>query len=404
MGTWGPVMSPLCDAFFTPLEAMAKSSHRNCPALSDEHWLRLGVCRVLSDARSGRGFLQQFCTWLASVPSLSLFFESLKSPRRLQHLEELTKALARTLPEHSPALPELEAYELFAGDGHWHAAATHDTPIDERRWAVGHLYALNLRTRALQHLCLCEGKKEHDLGAIKRLGAEHLRLAVPKGRKVLWVWDKAGIDFRLWHDWKMQHGIYFISRAKENMNGEVLGQNPVKPIAQNHGVIADQYVATSQHVMVRRVSYQPPEGEKLEFITSNHELEPGVIAWLYLRRWELEKVYDELKNKLQESKAWASSPVAKQIQAQFICLSHNLLELWQNKLKQEGIVNEAAEKVARQRQEKLRAKGKVSSLLTEVKRPLQTSVKLRRWLRCHWLSPRPLNETLEHLKRLYATP
>ncbi|MHB1310037.1 MAG: transposase [Limisphaerales bacterium] len=37
------------------------------------------------------------------------------------------------------------------------------------------------------------------------------------------------------------------------------------------------------------------------------EVPPGVLAELYRRRWELEKVFDEVKNKLREQKAWASS-------------------------------------------------------------------------------------------------
>jgi hypothetical protein len=68
--------------------------------------------------------------------------------------------------------PILAKFELYAVDGHWHGAAVHDEKIDERRWTVGHLYAQNLRTQALHHLALCEGKIENDIHAIKRLDAE----------------------------------------------------------------------------------------------------------------------------------------------------------------------------------------------------------------------------------------
>ncbi len=33
------------------------------------------------------------------------------------------------------------------------------------------------------------------------------------------VWDPAGIDFGLWRELKQGHGIYFISRTKENPSG-----------------------------------------------------------------------------------------------------------------------------------------------------------------------------------------
>jgi hypothetical protein len=34
--------------------------------------------------------------------------------------------------------------------------------------------------------------------------------------KVLYIWNRAGIDFRQWFKWK-ENGIYFLSREKENM-------------------------------------------------------------------------------------------------------------------------------------------------------------------------------------------
>jgi len=44
---------------------------------------------------------------------------------------------------------------------------------------------------------------------------------------------------------------------------------------------------------------------------------PGLIARIYKMRWDIEKVYDEMKNKLDEQKAWASTPTAKTMQAHF---------------------------------------------------------------------------------------
>ncbi len=53
-------------------------------------------------------------------------------------------------------------------------------------------------------------------------------------------------------------------------------------------------------------------------------LPAGVVAELYRRRWEAEKVFDEIKNRLAEKKAWASSLTGKEAQAQLIVLTHNL--------------------------------------------------------------------------------
>jgi hypothetical protein len=56
---------------------------------------------------------------------------------------------------------------------------------------------------------------------------------------VLYVWDRAGIDFSQWQRWKKASGLYFLSRQKENMRLEVIGQNPwERTDPRNQGVLA----------------------------------------------------------------------------------------------------------------------------------------------------------------------
>jgi len=222
-----------------------------------------------------------------------------------------------------------------------------------------------LRTQALSHLTVAdqaERKQEHDLRALKRLDIELLRQGAPKGRRVLDVWDRAGIDFSQWQRWKKASGLYFLSREKENMRLEVIGQNPwERTDPRNQGVLADELVATSQGVYVRRVIYRCPiSAEEYRYLTNVNDVPPGLIAHLYRARWEIEpsgarppaagspqgrgggreswrsagrasraggrwqKVFDELKNKLEEGQAWASSATAKTMQAQFLCLAHHI--------------------------------------------------------------------------------
>ena len=55
-------------------------------------------------------------------------------------------------------------------------------------------------------------------------------------------------------------------------------------------------------------------------------------------RWEIEKLFDAFKNKLEEKKSWATSNTAKEMQAKFICLAHNLsLIMYKNIEKEEGV-------------------------------------------------------------------
>lgn len=90
---------------------------------------------------------------------------------------------------------ELDRYECFAADGHWHKGAVHDRRHKGKKMAVGHLNSLNLRTHTLRHLAVGQGLHEHDMSALKRVKLKGLRQGLRQGRQVLIVYDKAGIDF-----------------------------------------------------------------------------------------------------------------------------------------------------------------------------------------------------------------
>ena len=62
-------------------------------------------------------------------------------------------------------------------------------------------------------------------------------------------------------------------------------------------------------------------------MTNEMNLPPGLIAFLYKLRWDIEKIFDEKKNKLEEKKSWAKGPIAHSQQAHFTCLAHNLMVL-----------------------------------------------------------------------------
>ena len=180
----------LSNLFLEPaVKLLEQAKHaRSCPELSDKLWLEMGVSRVLADVRSGRDFLQE---WAMAhdhedTVSVSLFFETLKSSRRGKLIEELNELLTQSMTTHPDLtmdwsmLPELKKIEVFAGDGHYHAASAHDTIIEGKRRAVGHFYTLNVRTHALTHLEhsnleSLNKKADHDMAMLKRLSIKKLR-------------------------------------------------------------------------------------------------------------------------------------------------------------------------------------------------------------------------------------
>ena len=390
---------------------------RTCPKISDSQWLSMALTRVLHECKSGRAFLQEFGTRLPMTLEVSSYFESLKSARRLALLQELNTRLVMTLEgKRSHALSTdkaLKGFDVYAGDGHWHGAAAHDPVIDDTKHAVGHFFGLNLRSYGVVHLTSADQqarKHEHDMRALKRLPLETLRQNATKGRRVIWVWDKAGISFQQWHKWKHAAGVYFISRVKENMKLEACSgfafdrKDPV-----NVGVIADQLVGTSQGVMMRRVRYQDPLTRQLfEFVTSEHSLQPGCIAHLYRLRWNIEKVFDEFKNKLSETKSWASHATAKQVQGQLVCLVHNLMQLFEQRvLIPAGVLNQVEDRrrnkrIALAKKEVEKRKDVWPTLMKRLLRCTQVSVKFIRWLRAHFFSPTSCDSALDSLRVLYA--
>ena len=179
----------------------------------------------------------------------------------------------------------------------------------------------------------------------------------------------------------------------------------------NAGVQADELVGSATGgVLMRRVTFLDVlTGITYEYLTNLLEssVAPGVIAHLYKMRWNIEKSFDEVKNKLGEKKAWATSATAKSMQAQFICLSVNLLQLIEHELGREGIHNDPEEKRRAQRLDQ--AKAQAASQNTVLPKALimlqqitQHSVKLIRWVATQlWLNV-PWKQACAALVALYA--
>jgi len=382
-------------SFFEPLEGLATTSNawRPCPEFSDDDYVRLGVQRVLESSESGRAFLQEHGVRFENPPELCNYFVALRSSRRCDVLRDVNLSLVSAanlrLHDRLALIPELASYECFACDGHWHKAATHDARHEGSKMAVGHFYSLNLRTHTLRHLAAGQGLHEHDMSALKRIKPRGLRQGVPKGKRVLSIYDKAGIDFGYWKRCRQECAVYFLSRAKENMVYDWLESVPVDGAdPRNRGVTEDRRVMSRDGHRLRIISFIDPQtGEEFEFLTNEMDLPAGVLVELYRRRWEAEKVFDQIKNKLGEKKAWASSLAAKEAQAQFIAITHNLLLLYEQKLESEHGITNQAEDQRRAKRIKVavvncvKAGQPLSSLAASARRATQRSVKFVRWLR-----------------------
>lgn len=131
----------------------------------------------------------------------------------------------------------------------------------------------------------------------------------------------------------------------------------------------------------------PATVEIYSFVTSNLTLPPGIIAFLYKMRWDVEKVFDEKKSKLKEKQAWAKSPVAKSQHANFLCLAHNLLVLLEQCIEQQECINDHKAQTKRNNriktmEERIRERGlKPNPMIMNCRRITQRSFQFIRWLR-----------------------
>ena len=416
----------LSTRLFAPLiELIPSSEHRRlCHQIPDERWLRLGVhrCLMAQVKPSGRGFLQSLLSLAPDLcPRNSHFFESLKSQRRLDLCAELSTRLCahggKVLSDALGVFSALDEYEVHAADGHFHAHAVHDQ-ADEKgiKHATGHLFMRNLRTGMLSHLTALDQvarKKEHDIRALKRSTIDALRQGAPRGRKVLIAYDRAVIDFRQWHQWKQGSGIYIITRCKENMALIKCGDLPFDcGDTINAGVLADELVGPGgSGVMMRRIRFHDViNARDFEFLTNvtDRRVPPGVLAFVYRLRWNIEKSFDEFKSKLGQTKAWATSATAKSMQAQFMCLSTNLLTLLEHQLQSaEAITNKPEEQRRAQRLEKAkrdaaRQDAVLPGALFLVQGITQHTVKFIRWVAAHLWLDIPWKQACAVLAALYA--
>jgi hypothetical protein len=353
----------LLDQLLSPaievLDNYVRGVYRDGP-IDDFRFVRLGVCRVLSQAASGRDFLQMAEEMLREPVARSSFFDTLHATRRLRILAELNAELVMRQKAATKDLlagfPELRDVPVFAVDGHHVEHAVH-SPDDHKGQKVSsnNLYLLCLHSALLWNLGAVQGdgRHGHEMPVFRQRIAQWLpQWRVRRGRPIpIFVGDPAFVDKVFWT--RMAVGstrARFITRTKANMKPIVYGPRRWDPAAPvNEGVTADVTVGFDGAATMRMVRYTDPEtGTEYEFLTSVEDLAPGLIALLYLTRWRIEKVFDTAKNKLEETKSWAVGENAQEIRAHFVALTHNLLVLLRAELERGHGVRE--EKVEKKRQ------------------------------------------------------
>ena len=394
----------LSDALLHPALSLISQLDSHFPDLtySDEEFAQLGLRRILQSVQSGRDFLQHARSCELSVASLRAYFGALNSGRRSSMLTELNKAvldqalLANALPaDRLESIPELKGRQVFAVDGHAITHATHQEPVTT---AKGHslippsrgVFWRNLRDDTAGVLVQTAGH-EHEWAAVKR--TEWQDFPGHGQPRTLLIIDSVAVDFAFLRAAKHGGGFFVITRYKDGLKPRVVEELQWNQSdRRNAGVLRDERVRFDAPGEFRRITYVDPEtGTEFEFLTTDFTLPPGVVAVLYRRRWDIEKLFDVFENKLNEAKAWATGPIPARVQNEFLALLFNLALLLRTRLEREnGIRDHKAEEkyAARLKEREIKAEAKGQTVSPWVKalyiRPTQLSCQYLRWLRDAW--------------------
>ena len=328
-------------------------STRFCQKLSDLDYLYLHLQRVLGVYSSGREYLQERNeSGDHKEIARATYFGSLHSTRRSRMAREsangvyrmIGKELQNTGVDHLKKFSELNEYEIISFDGHYRTHACHASKDSKDRYrAVGGIYGMNMRNGLIQSLVTTdfETNKKHELRAFK----EYFRMNPFSDKKVISIVDMAYWDAKFWQTAKRskadENETYIITLMKENLAPiKEIPLNFDKEHAYNIGVESVTKVTFKSKASATKIVYRDPETKK-EYVyltTLGSEIQPGLIAHLYLWRWKIEKVFNVFKSKLKELKAWADGETSEDAQAAIISIAYNFLVRTQDySLAKEGV-------------------------------------------------------------------
>jgi hypothetical protein len=411
------------EVFFAPIRRALEAAGitRDGTVVEDATFVTLAIQRALQSSKTGRDFIQTHGMTIADGLNRSNYFGGLASPRRLAMMSALERELQhqqlpalRAQDDHLAALSELSDMEIRAADGHQIAHATHDPRSEKGAYRpINALYKMDLGSGWTRFIDLARPTargNEHEITTLKRQDKEDLRCGAAKGRSTLMVYDAAIVDFQFAYNLKQSKSIYILTAWKDNlapmtaMPREIDRQDPLNAL-----VISDEtiYFNNTPGVWRKITATSPDKGETDITLTNQMNHSPGALNQCRRLRRNIEKAFDQQEQKLDERKAWTAHEKGKRIQAIAISLGHNLLRLFNARLKnEEGIedtkVIKAWEKDLKKRVQNAQEAGRAfpEKLYQALYRPTEVSLQFIRGLRSALTRPTCYRQAIAALKPL----
>jgi hypothetical protein len=182
---------------------------------------------------------------------------------------------------------------------------------------------MRLSLQSLLPQCvIIDTAREHD-----NLRARELCAGIKRGEIV--IFDKGYIDFDHLLD-LAERGVNWVTRAKENMQYEVVSNLPV---AGHPQILADEIITlkdakrSAPELMRRVVARVEVDGQERQMVFLTNELtwSPNTVADLYRCRWEIEIFFKQIKQTLQIADFLGNSANAVRWQLWMALLAYVLL-------------------------------------------------------------------------------
>ena len=311
----------------------------------------LGCLRHLQGCSGLRQHIQSLFHLIddAKVPlARSTAADALSSKKRQKileaSLEQLYKTAQEALPDRLSEIPGLKDRPVYAVDGTYQKESSHYKKVTPKNGGddnpKGHCLLPFFDVRRGIPITACtDTSNVHEITLLREYVLAPNSLF--NTRNALWVVDRGYVATQFWDGIKQKSKSEVVMRLKENMPVTTEEDRTITEQDVNVGVLSDKNVTLNASKKAwRLVTYQTHEGHVYTYLTNNFDLEPGVIAFLYLRRWDEEKCFDPWKNDFSQKKAWSKNKTAIQNQTTMAIMTSILVALFENKHLEEWAIQD----------------------------------------------------------------
>jgi hypothetical protein len=343
----------LSDWFLPMQKALDKVrySRQQFSVLSAEFFILLGCLRQLQGTKILRDQIQSLFDLdekAKTVPlARSTWSDALASASRNKILreavQELVTSARKELPDRLAGFEELGTRPVLCIDASYQAESSHYQPVypgdggtDNKK---GHMNMTTYDMRA--GIAVDSNTETQSIDEMRFIKEGWIAPQWTCQEKAIYVVDRAFIEARYWDVRKNKHGATVITRMKTTFKYEILEETTVAITPVNEGVVWDRTIQLNSSKQVwRLIQFLSPDGKVYEYLSNDFTLSPGMIAFLYHRRWDEEKYFDNYKTDMANSKAWGKSPIAIEQQALLALVTHLLTRLFLHEKGQELGLNE----------------------------------------------------------------